>query len=77
MNGLSCRGADLITSQLTGLLTPLHVFLLRLATNRLANIFGNDTIYRHDKQKIKNRTNPRNKPSAAEPEEIAKDFAKV
>ena len=50
---------------------------LRLATNRLANIFGNDTIYRHDKQKIKNRKSPRNKPSAAEPEEIAKDFAKV
>ena len=29
-----------------------HWYIPRLATSRLANIFGNDTIYRHDKKKI-------------------------
>ena len=59
-------------SQLTGLLTPLHVPPpLRLTTSRLANIFGNDTMYRHDK-KIEKRKNSRKKPNAPEPEEIVR-----
>ena len=35
----------------------------RLATSRLANIFGNGTIYRHDKKKTEKGRNPRNKPN--------------
>ena len=47
----------------------------RLATSRLANIFGNGTMYRHDKKFEKgknprNKPNIRNKPSAPEPGEI-------
>ena len=35
----------------------------RLATSRLANIFGNGTMYRHDKKKTEKGRNPRNKPN--------------
>ena len=48
---------------------------LRLATSRLTNIFGNGTIYRHDK-KLKCRSQEQvskcQKPSAPEPEEIVR-----
>ena len=49
----------------------------RLATSRLANIFGNGTMYRHDKKFEKgknprNKPNIRNKPSAPEPGEIVR-----
>ena len=43
------------------------IVIPRLATSRLANIFGSSTIYRHDK-KLKRAKNPRykpNKPSAS------------
>ena len=42
--------------------------MVRLATTRLANIFGNGAIYRHDKKIEKGKTAP----GAPEPEEIVR-----
>ena len=53
------------------------------AASPLANIFGNDTIYRHNKKNEKGKKKPRNKlnkPSAGRTRtgrNRAKDFAKV
>ena len=48
---------------ITGIVELPNINVPRLATSQLANIFGNDTIYRHGKKKIEKGKKPRNKPN--------------
>ena len=43
---------------ITGIVELPNINVPRLATSQLANIFGNDTIHRHGKKRLKRAKNP-------------------